>query len=87
MYPTHLTECVSAAGNLKLDAVLGGFKADLFYPDYRYGSTKVQKTICHPKNANAADIIKSSPIKERIHSLQLKNNCYICTVGRKKSAK
>lgn len=87
MYPTHLTECVSAAGNLKLDAVLGGFKADLFYPDYRYGSTKVQKTISPPKNANAADIIKSSPIKERINSLQLKNNCYICIVGRKKSAK
>lgn len=86
MYPTHLTECVSAAGNLKLDAVLGGFKADLFYPDYRYGATKVQKTISPPKNAIAA-IIKSGPIKVRIHSLQLKNNCYICTVGRKKSAK
>ena len=87
MYPTHLTKCVSAAGNLKLDAMLEGFKADLFYPDYRYDSTKVQKTISHPKNANVADIIKSSPIKERIHSLQLKNNCYICTVGRKRSAK
>ena len=63
MYPTHLTECVSAAGNLKLDAVLGGFKADLFYPDYRYDSTKVQKTICHPKNAIAADIIAISSSK------------------------
>ena len=54
MYPTHLTECVSAAGNLKLDAVLGGFKADLFYPDYRYGSTKVQKNYLSSQKRNCS---------------------------------
>ena len=75
--PTLLTECIFVAGYRKLDAMfIRSKKNDLDNPHYRYGSAKIQKTISSPKIKNDESA--------RTHSLQLKNICYICTIGRRR---